>query len=208
MNIAANITKFSDMTDIENFGSEYLGHSAQQNHLAYQIFADFIERIKPARILEIGTGGGGFTYFLFTTIRDLGLNCQLISYDICERTFYSKLRVEGVDIRIENVFNGDDCSQTVKDFVGQSGTTLVLCDGGNKIKEFTILSAVIKTGDYIMAHDYCENADKFYCDMFKKRWNWYEICDKDIAQACCDNDLLTCNKEAFDSVAWVCRSRI
>jgi cephalosporin hydroxylase len=196
------------MTDIENFGSEYLGYPAQQTHLAYQVFADFLEAIKPSRILEIGTGGGGFTNFLFTVTTELGLGCQLISYDICERPSYSDLRVKGVDIQIQNVFDVDDCKQHIKDFIKQDGTTLVLCDGGNKKNEFVILSAVIKPGDYIMAHDYCENSDKFYCDMFKKRWNWYEICDKDIEQACNDNHLIPHNKDAFDNVAWVCRTRV
>jgi cephalosporin hydroxylase len=208
MDVTADITKFSDMTDIENFGSEYLGYSAQQNHLAYQAFADFIEKIKPSRILEIGTGGGGFTCFLFTVIRELDLDCQLISYDICERPAYTKLRIKGVDIQIQNVFEADGCKQHVKDFIGQDGVTLVLCDGGNKKNEFIVLSAAIKPGDYIMAHDYCEDADRFYCDMFKKKWNWYEICDKDIEQACHDNHLVPHNKEVFDNVAWVCRTRV
>ncbi|MFA5766397.1 MAG: CmcI family methyltransferase [Candidatus Paceibacterota bacterium] len=208
MDITSDITKFSDMADDDHYGSEYLGYSAQQNHLAYQIFADFIEKVKPSRILEIGTGGGGFTYFLSTVIRNLGLDCQLVSYDICEHPFYTELRVKGVDIKVQNIFDTDDCKQHIKDFVAQSGVTLVLCDGGNKKSEFTILSAIIKTGDYIMAHDYCENADKFYCDMFQKKWNWHEICDKDIEQACCDNHLIPYNKAAFDNVAWVCRTRI
>jgi tRNA A58 N-methylase Trm61 len=208
MNISCNITEFTDLSSTDNLGSGYLGFSAQQNHLAYQIFADFIERIRPSRILEIGTGGGGFTCFLFTLIRDLDLDCQLISYDICERPTYAGLRIKGVDIQIQNIFDAGDCRQYIKDFIKQDGVTLVLCDGGNKKNEFAVLSAVIKPGDYIMAHDYCENADKFYCDMFKKRWNWYEICDKDIEQACRNNHLIPHNKEVFGDVAWVCRTRV
>ena len=38
----------------------YKGLIAQQHISAFGIFLDFLTEIKPKRILEIGTGGGGF----------------------------------------------------------------------------------------------------------------------------------------------------
>ena len=38
-----------------------------------------------------------------------------------------------------------------------------------------------------------------------KIWNWHEISDKDIEDACLRNNLKTYNKEIFDKVVWVCK---
>jgi hypothetical protein len=75
-------------------------------------------------------------------------------------------------------------SKKVKD-----GITLVLCDGGNKIEEFKILSKYIKKGDFIMAHDYARDEKKFLDDINLKFWNWHEIQESDISNACETNGL-------------------
>ena len=63
MNIQTRITKFTNLIDNDSL-SAFDYHSAQQTHEAYQVFYDFISRVKPKRILEIGTALGGFTEFL------------------------------------------------------------------------------------------------------------------------------------------------
>lgn len=206
MDISKNITRFNKLDESDSL-SAYLGHTAQQSHNVYQVFRDFLEEIKPSRILEIGTALGGFTQFLNITVKDLGLECPILTYDIYRKDWYTELINNGIDVRVEDVFlnSYSDVKQEVKDYIKQDGTTLVLCDGGYKVGEFRLLSELIKNGDYIMAHDYCEDGEKFERDINKKIWNWHEISDSDIKDSCEKNNLKPYNKEKFDSVVWVCK---
>jgi hypothetical protein len=120
------------------------------------------------------------------------------------------MRDNGIDIRIENIFSEgySIVKEEMIDFIKEDGITIVLCDGGYKIGEFNILSKYIKSGDFIMAHDYSDNTETFNEKVYKKIWNWHEICDDDIKNACEENNLETYNKEIFDNVAWVCKKKI
>jgi cephalosporin hydroxylase len=53
--------------------TQYKGYTAQQHYDAFDVFKPFISEIKPKRILEIGTAGGGFTLFLRDTLDEIGL---------------------------------------------------------------------------------------------------------------------------------------
>jgi len=187
--------------------STYNGWGSQQNYKSFEVFHNFIRDIKPKRILEIGTSLGGFTCFLKYTCKKLDLNCDIITYDIVEKSWYNELRDMGIDVRIENVFkeNYTLVNQEVIDFIGGDGVTIVLCDGGDKIREFNILSKHIKNGDYILAHDYSYDKDLFEKDINRKIWNWHEISEKDIEDACLKNNLFDYNREIFQSVVWVCK---
>lgn len=206
MNIHENITKFTDLTNNDSL-SAFRGHTAQQNHNVYQIFYDFISEVKPSRILEIGTALGGFTEFLKIITDELKLDTKIISYDISERPWYNQMIEKGIDVRVENIFNEEwtDVKQEVKDFVNQEGTTIVLCDGGWKIGEFKIFSKLIKSGDFILAHDYAVSKETYESEIKDKIWNWCEITELDIVESCESNNLESYNQIIFDSVVWVCK---
>lgn len=95
------------------------------------------------------------------------------------------MRLSGIDVRIENIFYNDytSCNREVIDCIQKAGTTVVLCDGGNKIKEFNLLSRYLKTDDFILAHDYAESKEIFYSTIYRNRWNWCEITNVDITDA-------------------------
>jgi hypothetical protein len=38
-------------------------------------------------------------------------------------------------------------------------------------------------------------------------WNWHEISDADIEEACIKNNLDTFHKNMFDKVVWVCKKK-
>lgn len=208
MDITNNITKYNNL-EIDDSLSGYLGHVAQQSHNVYQIFRDFIEEIKPKKILEIGTALGGFTQFLKLTVDDLKLDCDIMSFDIYERSWYNDMILSGIDVRVENIFNPefDDCADYVKEYIKNEGVTLVLCDGCCKIKEYNLFSDMIKVGDFIMAHDYCENSEKFQQEIYKKVWNWHEIEEKDIRECSIKNNLKSYKQDIFDKVVWVCKRK-
>lgn len=190
--------------------STYNGWGAQQNPNSFEVFYKFLIEIKPSRILEIGTALGGFTSFLNYSKNRLNIPCQILTYDIYRREWYDDMINEGIDVRVENVFNNDytEVKQEVIDFIKQDGVTLILCDGGSKIHEFKVLSDHMKINDFIMAHDYSENSETFKDKVFLKIWNWHEISDKDIKESCMKNNLISYNKDVFDNVAWVCKRKI
>ena len=58
------------------------------------------------------------------------LNYKILSYDINEFSWYKSLIEDGIDLRIEDIFDWEN--ETIKkefsDFIVQDGVTLVLCD--------------------------------------------------------------------------------
>lgn len=206
MNIQENITRFTNLTENDSL-SAFRGHTAQQSHNAYQVFYDFINEVKPVRILEIGTALGGFTEFLKIVTDELNLNTKILSYDISERPWYREMIEKGIDVRVENIFSEDwnSVKQEVVDFVQQEGTTIVLCDGGWKIGEFKIFSKLIKDGDFILAHDYSISKEIYESDIKDKIWNWCEITEQDIEESVIENNLKSYNQDKFSQAVWVCK---
>jgi hypothetical protein len=204
-----NITKKCNLDHNDSI-STYGGWGAQQNYNSFRVFHDFLMKTKPKRILEIGTSIGGFTSFLKYTSDRLGINCDILSYDINELGWYDEIRLMGITLKIENVFdsNYSEVKQEVIDFIQSEGTTIVLCDGGNKIGEFNLLSKYIKNGDYILAHDYAPNVDIFNQHIKGVIWNWHEIQDSDIIDSCIENGLSPYMTSDFNKVVWVCKQKI
>lgn len=206
MNFNEEITKKENM--INNDGlSSYMGMASQQNHKAYEVFYNFLNDVKPKRILEIGTALGGFTQFLKKVSDESNLDINILTYDIHRMNWYDDLINEGIDVRVEDVFinNYSEVKQEVIDYIQQDGLTIVLCDGGNKVGEFNILSNYIKQGDFIMAHDYAYNREEFMENYDRKIWNWHEIEHSNIAESCDRNNLQSYKSEIFNDVVWVCK---
>jgi len=206
MNFNESITKKVNIDKNDGLSS-FINMNSQQHHNVYEVFYNFLKKNKPKRILEIGTALGGFTKFLKFVSDELNLNIDIRSYDIHSISWYKDMIEKGIDVRIENVFleNYQKVKQEVIDYIQKDGISLVLCDGGNKVGEFNILSNYIKVGDYIMAHDYTDTRESFDEKIRGKIWNWHEISDNDISDACNRNNLSFYDKEIFDQVVWVCK---
>jgi tRNA A58 N-methylase Trm61 len=206
--IEKNITKRADMPSNDPI-SCYMDRCAQQNANAFGVFFDLLSAIKPARILEIGTGMGGLTFFLQHTCNALGLNTHIRTYDVIIPMNIMALTNEGVEVKIIDVFGGDykSVDQDVIDYIQQDGLTLVLCDGKSKWNEFNILSEHIKPNDFIMAHDYFENQEKFDNVINGKIWNWNEIQYSEIEESVKKYNLVECDADVYQYVAWVCMTK-
>ena len=193
----------------------YKGVTTMQLPDIHTPFKELFNTIKPQRVLEIGTSSGGLTLMLRDILDDLGLtDCDLRSYDTNpdhDRTilFNSNLNY---DFRLKNLFNqpySDLCDingQEVIDYIAEEGPIIVLCDGGCKINEFNILSKFLKPGDIIMAHDYAPTV-KYFESHKNKIWNWCEIFDNDVADACNNNNLIPYMADEFTAVVWLCRKK-
>ena len=206
MNIKDRITKYTVLDQNDSLSS-FDNHACQQSHEVFENFYKFLVDTKPKRILEIGTALGGFTKFLQIVSNENNLEIKIRTYDIIYHRWYDDLIKEGVDLRVENVFNDgySDVSDDVKNFITEEGITLILCDGGYKKGEFNILSNYLKVGDIIMAHDYCYDIQDFESNIKNKIWNWCEINESDIEESCNINNLKPYNQEVFNKAAWVCK---
>lgn len=177
-----------------------------QQHEDIQIaFLNLIASSKPSQILEIGTASGGLTLMIRDILDELSMKTALRTYDVEKKHYLNE--THDIEVIIKNVFNDQYdalIDNDVKDYINRPGTTIVLCDGGNKINEFNILSEYLKEGDIIMAHDYCCNADEFLKNFKDKIWNWLEISDSDIETAV-DKYNLKPYMEEFKNVVWVCK---
>ena len=201
-----NVTRRSNLAENDSI-SCYMGHGAQQNPHAYKAFYNFLKEVKPKRILEIGTGMGGFTMALKLFIDDLELDTDLRSYDV-NGTFMTNTLLENkIDARLENIFDGDNVDPEVVEYIQSDGTTIVLCDGGNKIYEFRVLSPLIKSGDFILTHDYSKNEEYFRSNVNLKLWNWLEIQDSDIEDSVIKHNLEPFMVDEFQEAVWACKRK-
>lgn len=190
--------------------TEYKGYTAQQHDNFYTIMKDFIEEVKPSRILEIGTAGGGFILAIRDILDEMGLSYVPIkTYDVVEKNFYNELRKKNIEINIENLFNYSYLNlvkpEKIVPYIQGDGTTIVFCDGGHKIGEFNSIAPHIKKGDFILAHDYIDTWENFQENYKDKIWNWCEIEEKYITQVSLMENLVSYKKETFDKIVWVCK---
>lgn len=193
----------------------YKGHMLQQHDNVFEVFSNFLLDIKPKRILEIGTGTGVFTMFIRDFLNENGMSdVDMLTFDVNDNTdIHDQLRtMDNIKVSKENLFTGGNDFvlarvDLIEPYIKLEGTTLVLCDGGNKIKEFNQISPLIKSGDFIMAHDYADTQENFEANINNKIWLWREIGDEHIEQAVTEYNLTPYNKSNFDSVVWVCRKK-
>lgn len=177
-------------------GGLYKGIFSQQNKNFYPAFEKLFAEENIVRVLEIGTATGGF----IRAVRDL-TNAEIITYDVIETKHKSTLEENNILVNVKSVFDDFD---TVEDYISAEGQVLVLCDGGNKIKEFDVFSRLLKSGDIIMAHDYSYDENLYQAYIKNHVWRWCEIQYKDIALAVELNKLEPVMTEEFQEAVWTC----
>jgi hypothetical protein len=114
-------------------------------------------------IVEIGTYNGGLTSWLFDNLKEGG---KLISYDIDGSINHTK-RTD-IDFRVQDSFSTKALVDIIN-VIQSEGRTLVVCDGGDKPKEFNTFSKYLKSGDVIIAHDYAESEEEW-----KEKTNYWQ----------------------------------
>ena len=187
---------------------EYKSLTAMQHEKFYSVFEKFLSDIRPERIIEIGTAGGGLTLALYDIMESLKLSVPIRTYDIHNHGCHDRLVETGIDARLENIFNENyelKPDHELIPHIQSPGVTVVLCDGGSKISEFNSIAYYLKPGDYILAHDYSESNEYFEDNVREKIWNWCEITESNISKASEDNGLERVMSEEFQSVVWVCK---
>ena len=98
----------------------------------------------------------------------------------------------------------------IGNFIQQDGLTLVLCDGGNKVKEFSTFASYLKKGDIIMVHDYGESIEQYKRDIVDKniwKMGWKSSDGSEIHQDCIDNNLESFMQDSFLASVWGIRRK-
>lgn len=193
----------------------YKGLAIAQNPNIYNYFKQLLTDINPERILEIGTFHGGLTLMLVDILKDINSKAIIRTYDIEEQKFLKPLvSKDRVEILTKNLFNNtytyfkdEESKKEIESFISQKGTTIVLCDGGNKVTEFLSIAPLLKNLDIIMAHDYCINIDYFNSNIKDKIWNWMEIQYSDIEQCATENRLKFLFNNDMQNIAWLCMKK-
>jgi len=162
-------------------------------------------------IIEIGPAWGALT--IFFGLYGIVHNCEVHSFDINNPWEIGRHR--GIplsqksitDLKInfskEDVFS-DETSNKIISLIQKPQRCLLLCDGGDKKREFNLFSKHLKSRDTIMAHDYGYNSEVF---KQKSKMAVMEITFADISDSCKENNLEFYYSEIFDPVAWVCMGK-
>lgn len=193
---------------------EYNGIYVLQNPNVFGVFEKLFQEKKPKRIIEIGTEYGGLTLMLKDILKKTCQNDFLIrTYDIKESKMLLNHRnfEKSIQVVVKNIFDNDPFSlkkeslTELKNFMSSDSCNIFLCDGGNKAKEFNVISDILNVGDIIMAHDYARDKKYFEENIKNKYWNWFEIQESDIEECSKKNNLSYYMQNDFEKAAWVCK---
>lgn len=193
---------------------EYNGIYVLQNPNVFGVFEKLLQEKKPKRIIEIGTEYGGLTLMLKDILKKTCQNDFLIrTYDIKEPKMLLNHRnfEKSIQVVVKNIFDNDPFSlkkeslTELKEFMSKDSCNIFLCDGGNKAKEFNVISDILNVGDIIMAHDYARDKKYFEENIKNKYWNWFEIQESDIEECSKKNNLSYYMQNDFEKAAWVCK---
>jgi len=193
--------------------TSYKGYTAQQVENFYPTIRKFLEEVRPSRILEIGTSGGGFILAVREILNEIGLSTTSIkTFDVIEKSDYVFLRDNNIQVIVENIFDHSyfvlEKPEYIQSYIQSEGVTIVFCDGGHKKIEFNCIAPLIKKGDYILAHDYIDTYENFERNYKDKIWDWCEIEEKDISEISKIENLEFYNKKEFDKIVWVCKRKV
>ncbi len=190
----------------------YKGLTAQQHPNFYPILKNFLSNVRPSQVLEIGTAGGGFTLATRDILNKIGLESSLIkSFEVIDQPQYEELRNKNIEINIENIFDPSyfnlEKPEKIIPYIQNEGVTVVFCDGGHKIGEFNMIAPYLKSGDFILAHDYIDTWENYQENFKGKIWDWCEVEEKYLKEVSQKENLISFYQEEFSKIVWVCKQK-
>lgn len=186
-------------------GALSLGMPMSQNRMAVPTWSYAFELHPPARIIELGTAGGGFITALAVHAYNIGV--RVVTYDLAPPD--ERFKPLGDFLRIE-YRTGDMWKMTdeIATNIRLPGTTYVLCDGGNKPHELEAFAPFLKHGDVIAAHDYDAVHELDPAVPHNDRpWQWSEIRKSQGDRVADKNSLVPWLQTFFDHAGWLCYRR-
>jgi 23S rRNA U2552 (ribose-2'-O)-methylase RlmE/FtsJ len=154
-------------------------------------------------IVEIGTGQGGFSCFLNDKAKLL--KAHFVTIDRFHYNRPDNFYYQNMNMMVGDVFN-PVTFQAITKMIPDKKRTLILCDGGDRIKEFCEFAEYLKENDVIMVHDFCDNFDRFDADFRNKVWDSCEVTHKAIDHVAKGLYIAPYHPfyEQLEKVAWGC----
>ena len=136
-------------------------HSGQHKRVSSVFSKTFLKKF--SRIVELGAAQGAFSMLLAKNGADVH------SYEKDADRFRMKTKPKNLKVILKNY---NDIEDQVAKLIAKDGRTLVLCDGGSKLSDFSTFSKRLKPDDVIMIHDYGEDSDSFLSTAAAQNWLW------------------------------------
>jgi hypothetical protein len=175
-------------------------------------FTTFFRKEKFDVVIEIGTLYGGFSAFLRQVA---GKEIPIHTFDIVAVSDRTTMKLDAdrdlpgavlnqrlVDANVtQHVMSAwtEEGKETIKSLM-KGKRSLVMCDGGDKIREVNFYAPELQVGDFIMAHDYGKTRESFK----KAPWQYHEIQWSDVSRAAIAHNLSSVYEELFEQVVWLC----
>jgi hypothetical protein len=152
-------------------------------------------------IVEIGSYNGGLSSYIFDNRKE---NALFVSYDI-DPTINMVTNNQGrtdIDFRIGDCFE-ESVFNEIAELISKEGKTLLICDGGNKTREFNDFAQYLKKGDIVILHDYADDEVEFkeYTDYWQWPY-WIETHFNDIKHTVEEQDLEKFEYSKFNFFLW------
>lgn len=192
-------------------------------------------------IIELGTHDGGLSTFF--ALYCLGSRMPAQAENPNEpslykngthhkrpKTFYTFDNVErdiprgkllasmGAQVCKGDTLNDERVIEVIREVIQSPGTTLLLCDGGDKRKEVALYAPALKPGDFIMVHDWAKDAAAMASLRERGVWtsweSWMDEGPSDavpsvgIGPTIRENGVQQVYAEEFDDVAWFCARKM
>jgi hypothetical protein len=186
----------------------YENRITMQNRNFEGPFMEFFLANEKLRIIEIGAAYGGFTSFL-TKMRVKNIIHSIDVIDIYSRPeLLEVVRLHNIPTHFADAHTRE-CQRYVNMVIARHDTPVaIMCDGGSKVHEFNLYTPLLRSGDFIFAHDYSPNKEYFENNMKNINWNWHEIQDSDVQEISEKYNLEQQYKQPFLDIAWLCKKKI
>jgi cephalosporin hydroxylase/glycosyltransferase involved in cell wall biosynthesis len=139
-----------------HFTNSFMGVPIQQSWADLAVWEKVLARLKPKLVIELGTHQGGLATFF--KLQSLRYKYDFYTFDRKRKTgLDAPLAKElGLEEHFREVDLFDlDTIETIGNLIESNlGLTLLLCDNGNKPKEFEVYAPLMQDGDYIVVHDW------------------------------------------------------
>lgn len=171
-----------------------------QNLIAPAAWMLAIMKLRPAMVIEIGTCKGGLSNLLSSCTAQYG--GEFHTMDVRTGGQENQYPLYG-----NATFHHWNCFEHIKEIealIQKPGLCFLLCDGGDKPKEFNTFAPFLKTGDVIAAHDFCDETIPNFSPEF---WGCFETPIDRIMETITKFRLTLFYPEWFTYSAWCVRRR-